>query len=351
MEQPRYFKIQSPIGRGRYSFLLVAILFTLNACSVSVHTFSSLVSEPTAYFQGPGGYGLQQVQLDEDTYFIVYMSDRRVGDPQVAQEFVLYRAGEVAKSRGVNNFAVLHRDDWDFLSERGISIQSGPFSHRMKRLDDYDPGAGIVMRLVHESAMSVKRNDDRVYEVDTVLQQLPKRNRALADYVRTVPDESLIRDGWLRFHPWRSAVTVYESLSAYDRKFKGLYGKDHRDVTGHIETTVVPQTPSGSFEMSLSSMALIPPLYFLHKCVQLADQEGYEVFKITKWVEEEHISQGEKRYMWFRTTATISLQHQKEPKSLEPVFVVDEIRKGVEIGRLWPFTYYIESSGTTGLTR
>ena len=70
MEQTGYLKIQSQAVRASYSFLLLVIVFTVNAC-VSIRPFSSLFSEQPTYFQGPNGYGLQDVQLDESTYFIV----------------------------------------------------------------------------------------------------------------------------------------------------------------------------------------------------------------------------------------------------------------------------------------
>jgi len=105
-----------------------------------------------------------------------------------------------------------------------------------------------------------------------------------------------------------------------------------------IETKVTPQIPSDSFELSVSDRRLIAPLRFLHECVQLADQQGYEVFKLVNWTVEEHRTKkiGGRLHIWFRTKAIVVLQHQNELGSLDPVFVVDEIRKQVEVGRVWP---------------
>lgn len=197
------------------------------------------------------------------------------------------------------------------------------------------------MRLLYEYSSAVEPNDDHVYEVNTLLQQLPERNRALAKYLKQVPEESLIQIGSIGFLRWRSSVNDYDSLDAFERKYKSLYGTELRDVgvwNSTIETTIVPRTPSGQFEISISDMRLIAPLRLLVECVKLADQKGYEAFKVVDWTVEEHFVRrgGWRRYMWFRTKATIILQDHKEPESLEPVFVADEIRKAVEAGRLWP---------------
>jgi hypothetical protein len=74
------------------------------------------------------------------------------------------------------------------------------------------------------------------------------------------------------------------------------------------------------------------PVALLRDCVLLADEMGFEVFKLKGWTVEEHRDTGSSRYqwrVWFRTTAEVVLQHEKGPDSLEPVFVVDEIRSNV----------------------
>jgi hypothetical protein len=340
MERTGGFRAQLQTAGARYFFLLY-ILLTLDACGASFRPL---------YFQGPEGYGLQHIQLDEDTYFIAYMDySRNIGGAygqkllQLAQEYVLYRAGEVAKSRGAKYFVVLHKDDWNFMSELKVrkSIGNGYRRFNMS-YDDYDPGAGVVMRLVHDSPSSTKPNDDRFYEVDMLLQQLPKQNRALADYVKKFHDESLIQSG-SGFHRWRSSIHEYDSVDAFERKYKSLYGRAPHDAERNsaIETKVVPQATSDQFELSISDMRLIAPLRLLVECVKLADQNGYEAFKVVDWTVEEHFVMRPKgrRYMWFRTTATIILQHQTNLESLEPVFSADKIRKNIEVGQLWPLNY------------
>jgi len=353
-------KLQST--KAIYFLLLISIVFAVQACGVSLHNLPPLYPEYKAYYKAPSyscfrvdcsvAYGYHDIQIDNDTYFISYMSYFSNGllptsfYPTLvwmdadnerlikgAQEHVLYRAAELSKSEGAKYFAVLHKDDWNLISE---------WIH-LRKIEDYphyEPGAGIVIKLLHKYPSSLQSNDNRVYPVDALLQQLPERNPGLADYSKQILREELSHN-LNGFSRWRSSVNEYDSLDAFETKYKALYGTEHRPAwpsNSTIETMVSPQTSSGPFELSISDRRLISPLRFLHECVQLAVQEGYEAFKVMNWTVEEHRIRrsGGRRYVWFRTKATIVLQHQKEPQGLEPVFVVDEIRKNVELGRVWP---------------
>ncbi len=74
------------------------------------------------------------------------------------------------------------------------------------------------------------------------------------------------------------------------------------------------------------------PLTLLRDCVLRAEKIGFTAFKLTDWTMEEHRDTGpslSQWKVWFRTTATVIPQHHKESDSLDPVFVIDEIRSNV----------------------
>lgn len=323
--------------------LLMSILLTLEACGVP----SPLCFRMTC----PGPY-YREFEIGADTYSILYMNyfmnelsptylapvpvdplDERL--LKGAQEHVLYRAGELARSKGAKYFAVLHKDDWNIISEWSR------FNNRLVYSPNYEPGAGIVIRLLSEQVRSLQSSNDRVYEVNTLLKDLSERNPSLAEYSKRVHEEELLQNDSAGFRRWRSSVTDYDTLDSFKAKYEALYGKGVGSAwpsDSTIETKVTPRVPSDSFELSISDRRLIAPLRFLHECVQLADKHGYEVFKLVNWTPEEHRTKrlSGRLYIWFQTKATVVLQHHSEPESLDPVFVVNEIRKQIEIGRVWP---------------
>lgn len=54
------------------------------------------------------------------------------------------------------------------------------------------------------------------------------------------------------------------------------------------------------------------------------------------WTVEEHGNINKYGKAWFLTKATIILQHQKEPASLDAVFVVDELRQNIDVTKVKP---------------
>jgi hypothetical protein len=100
-----------------------------------------------------------------------------------------------------------------------------------------------------------------------------------------------------------------------------------------LDTEITEDVP-GVFGIVQWSRLPLSPIDLLRQGVKLADREGYAVFKLEQWTTEEYRSG---RYWgdwndwsaWFRTKARLVLQHQSEPNSLDPVFVVDEIRENV----------------------
>lgn len=368
MKRPADSPFRAGAVKVGYSLLLLTSLLTLTACGVSLrvpYAQDALYPEYKAYNHNPscypclgGQYGYHDIAVDSETYFISYMTYFRNGllptsyfPTRVkmdasnerllkgAQEHALYRAAELTKSKGKKYFAILYKDDWNLIREWSASKDT-THGRQFSEYPDYDPGAGIVIRLLHQYPSTLQSIDDRVYEVDTLLQQLPEKNHGLAEYSKQAPRYEL-SDNLTGFRRWRSFVKEYESLDAFEAKYRALYRTEHRSAwssTSTIESTVVPQSVSGSFEFSISDRRLISPLRFLHECVRLADEKGYEVFEVVDWTVEEHRVKRNHglRYAWFLMKATIVLQHQKKSDDVSSIFVVDEIRKNVEIGRVWP---------------
>jgi hypothetical protein len=95
----------------------------------------------------------------------------------------------------------------------------------------------------------------------------------------------------------------------------------------------VTKLATDRFDIAIWDEVHVSPLQILSQCVELADREGYKVFKLANWTVEEHYgspsNNSSRPYwgrLWFINTVDVVLQQQKDPASLEPVFVVDEIR-------------------------
>lgn len=118
-------------ARSICCFFLFSLAFALGACSFPVHPRYQPISENGGLSRPVQGY--QDIQIDGETYFITYMNyygfsfgHGLPGDPRDdkwlkgAQEYVLYRAAELAQSKGAQYFAVLYQDDWNLTRvERG----------------------------------------------------------------------------------------------------------------------------------------------------------------------------------------------------------------------------------------
>jgi hypothetical protein len=151
-------------------------------------------------------YSDQGHQIDEGTYFVTYANYLNIARSQeqqinprddkwikVAQEYVLYRAAELAKSKGTNYFAVLYQDDWNVLNTWSPQ-------------HDVQPGAGLVIRLFNSYPSEIPTGDGRVYEVEILLQTLTEINRGLAEYAKKpLPDDSGNKNG-SDFRRWRKSV-------------------------------------------------------------------------------------------------------------------------------------------------
>ena len=317
--------------------LLLWISSVLAACtlhpSLPVQPRYQPIPESSDWSGQSQGYASHQI--DESTFLIAYQNyfssvsiEGKWANPfdekwlKGAQEYVLYRAGELAKSKGAKYFAILHKDDWNqiFFSE---GLFHGPH---------FSPGASIVMRVLDRNASSVPKGEDHIYEVDKLLESLVQKNIGLAEFQRiSLPHDGTVKITDNRVTRWRSSVSGYDSESVPLVRKSFWWGGFHLFWSFEPGTEII-KNPSGAFEIAMWDRVLVSPDQLLLECVKLADREGYEVFKLENWTVEEHRANGDRgdRRIWFKTKANVVLQHnQKKSESLESVFVVEEIRSNV----------------------
>ncbi|HBR50530.1 MAG TPA: hypothetical protein DEA71_10635 [Nitrospira sp.] len=328
--------------------LLLFVLLTLGACSHPGYPRYQPISM-SDWVASQLRQGYHDIQIDEETYVIVYTNYVTHGffiHPlenkwvQGAQEYALYRAGELAKSKGAKYFSVLHKDDWnlldfskEYLYQRYISMIRGygsrPIAH---------PGAGLMIKVLKDYPSSIPSDDDRIYEVEALFQRLIEKNPGLADYKNTMLPDKSVKNAGDRFGRWRSLVSDYDSLSVRGQWVKSVFGdrfefKPGRSITKEATDTyhVTLWDDHWNDYRSKHNWPILQ-VQLLQQCVLLAEEMGFEVFKLVNWTVEEYrdaTSDGGLRKVWFRTTATVTLHHQKERDSLAPVFVVEEIRPNV----------------------
>lgn len=334
MERTESCKIQLQVTRTCCFFLLL-LVFALGACSFPVQPRYQPISDSSMLSVPRQGY--RDIPIDERTYLILYDNYYRASfnvpilDPhddrwlKGAQEYVLYRAGELAQSKGAHRFVVLYKDDWNLI---------GIFPQKNGRRPSFQPGAAIVMRVLTDDSFSIQENDDRVFAVDQLLRDLPEMNGGLAEYQNRPSQVELIQKTEKSFNRWRSSVSGYDSGPVLKNRAKQLIDYALSPLSLFRPETIITKKPTGGFEIVIWDDSYSPTLSIelLRQCAVLAEQEGFEVFKLEDWTVEEHrdnTPQGGIRKVWFRTTANVVLQHQKQLDSLDPVFVVDEIRQNV----------------------
>ena len=319
--------------------LLVSLLVTLSACSFPVQPQYQPLTENSILSRPRQGY--EEFQIDHSTHFITYVNYFSLSHKhgllidllddkwlKGAQEYVLYRAAELAKSKGAKYFAILHEDDWNLID----FFTTSKYGHN----PIVRPGAGLMIKILNDYPSYTQAKDDRVYEVDKLLQNLPEKNSGLAEYQKTTSHDEAITNTRYGFSRWRSSVSGYDAVPVPGRWEKPLLGS--AAFKFEPGKSIVKQ-PTGSFRIAIwddhwnsnrhNIDEPILQIQLLRQCVTLAEHEGFEVFKLEDWIVEEHreaTPDGNLRNVWFRTSANVTLQHQKEADSLDPVFVVDEVR-------------------------
>ena len=313
-----------------YLILLLWIPFVLDACTHAVQPRYQPISESSIW--RPPFQGYASHQIDERTFLIVYQNyfssiptEGRWTDPfdekwlKGAQEYVLYRAGEWAKSKGAHSFVALHKDDWIQISNSS-GRHVGPW---------FMPSAMVLMRILDKNSSSSPGNEDRIFEVDKLLDSLAKQNIGLGEHRgMSSPLEGAVKRTDNRIIRWRSSVITSDSVPTPSLGQGGwIFG------LWYSPKTEITKMSSGAFDIAMSGPYMVSPLELLSECIKLADREGYGVFKLENWTVEEHRAGGDHGdwRIWFRNKAHVVLQqHQKKSEDLESVFVVEEIRSNVD---------------------
>lgn len=191
------------------------------------------------------------------------------------------------------------------------------------------------MRMMDAEAGLIGDNEYRVYGAEALLESLPRNNSGLAKYQRTAgsPEDKgqHLTNGFQR---WRSSISAYDSVPLPAIKGKGAWaGHEYYVLQPGV---AVKKLGADKFEISIWDEMHISPMQILAQCVDLADREGYRTFKLASWTVEEYhgspTNHSARPYwgrLWFKNIVDVVLQQQHELTSLEPVFVVDEIRSHV----------------------
>lgn len=278
----------------------------------------------------------------------------------MAHDYVLYRSAELARRKGAKQFVVLYRDDsnqsWrvrQFVQSR----RSGPGV--MEIIMGFHPGARVLVRLIVDDGDSLLATADQLYEADALMAKLMKTNAELARHqgVDFSPDDSTPNDH--RFIRWRvpvllddaglepplrdrkSSLLDTEDFQDAHRVFRGVewrpmpfYELDMAKRRSSLVDTKIIEDAQGVFKVVQWSRLPLSPIDLLRQGVKIADREGYPAFKLEDWTTEEYRpgrswDDWNDWDAWFRAKARMVLQRHIESNSLDPVFVVDEIRNSV----------------------
>lgn len=359
---------------------LLFVLSTLVACAAPVYPRYQPIAEDSLGIErlckscfGPvPQHGYSDYQIDEHTYLVTYQGFNPAGiGPwrylsheewiEMAHDYVLYRSAELARRKGAKQFVVLHRDDsnqsWRVRQYFRESRRSGPSV--MEIIMGFHPGARVLIRLIVDDGGSTLATANQLYEVDALMAKLMKSNAELArrKEVDFFPNDSTPNDH--RFIRWRvpvllddagrepplrvrkSAFLYTEDFPDAHRVFKGaewrpmpFYELDMAKRRSSLVDTTIIEDAEGVFKVVQWSRLPRSPIDLLTECIKIADREGYPAFKLEGWTTEEYRSgrawdDWNDWDAWFQTKARLVLQDQHEPNSLDPVFVVNEIRENV----------------------
>ncbi len=325
-------------------FFLLAILLTVGACAAPVYPRYQPAAEDSLgaarlcknCFGTVPQHGYSDYQIDERTYIVTYQGFNPAGigpwrylphEEWIAMthDYVLYRSAELARSKGARQFVILHRDDsnqawrvWKRYRDR-----YGRYDE-MELIMGFTPGARVLIRLFADQRASILESDGQVHEVDTLMARLTKSNAELSNQQGVGLSHNYAPANDRRFVRWRVPVLLDDT---------GLEPSLRNRKSSLLDTEIIEDT-RGVFKVVQWSRSPLSPIDLLRECIRIADQEGYPVYKLEDWTTAEYRpgrswNDWNDWSAWFRTKARLVLQHQSEPNSLDPVFVVDEIRENV----------------------
>ncbi len=312
-----------------HMFAFISLVFLLSACVPSYPKYNPA--------WGGGELDRQkayQRQIGDRTFVVTYQGPQRL---KGAQEYVLYRAGELTKSYGKNYFEVLYRDDWEFLYYDG---------HRRAgyRFIGF-PGGGLVIRILDKPPLPISsESSNLVYEVEKLSENLAQANPGLAEYHngRSTASKETERSPDDSFTRWRSVYDHYDAPSQWHQimgeNSDSASPKEHLYfMTRTGRSGEVIKAPMGKLEVAMWTVEWPSPFEFLLFCAAVAEREGFKAFKLENWAVEEHHANPSlsKMYasghLWeYRIKAQIMFLPQSDPDSLGPVFEVDAVRSGLQ---------------------
>lgn len=293
---------------------LVALLPFLANCFPS-HPAYQPISSATI---GTHYQGFEDYQLDEHTFMVSYQiyggpfSDSQIDEwLRLAQQYALYRAGELTTNRGGRYFRVLHKDDW-----RNIGWSRGNKSRGPRIV----LGARIVFRVLQDTPFELH---DGVYEAKSLRERLVQANTGLARYEGkpialdggvTIKDKTRTR--------WRSVVRDNEPTPLTS---EGL------NISPFYPETKITKLNSHHFRIEMWGHDLLSPIQFLGICTKFTESQGYDAFQFDSWIDEEHVLAGEGNWaIWFRTRATVILYAEKPLDVFDAAFSVKEVKTTVD---------------------
>ncbi len=332
--------------------LLMCLLPMLGACAAPIYPRYQPVAEDSIgaarlcknCFGTVPRHGYSDYQIDERTYLMTYQGFNPAGmGPwrylsheewiEMAHDYVLYRAAELAKSKGARKFAILHRDDSNESWRVSIPVYNkyGHYAGHKEIIMGFHPEARVLIRLLSSDSPVNVRSDNHVHEVGGLLTALKKGNARLAAQLETAAPQENVLVSKSRFVRWRAPV-LFEDTALEPGLAKLEPGLEKRN-SSFLDTEII-EDAHRVFKVVQWSRLPLSPIDLLRECIKIADQEGYPSFKLENWTTGEYRpgrswNDWNDWNAWFQTKTRLVLQHQSELNSLDPVFVVEEIRESV----------------------
>lgn len=309
--------------------LLLPILLASGACSSPSYPRYQPIA--TGGFKLSPQQGYSDYQIDERTYLITYQgfnsnatwSWKSLSHEkwiELAHDYVLYRSAELARSKGAKQFVIIQRDDSN--QSWRVSVHGRHGSREF--IQGYIPSARALIRLIFDDGSPVLGPEYSAQDVDTLMTRLIRRSAELAKQQgenSSIDDATANGDGFVR---WRVPVLLDDPA---------LEPSLAKRKSSLLDTDITDES-FGVFGVVLWSRLPLSPIDLLRQCIKISDREGAPVFKLEDWTTHEYRfgrswNDWNDWNAWFRTKARLVLLQQSEPNSLDPVFVVNEIRKNV----------------------